>query len=42
FKKILIKLNINLHFNVTCHTLRHSFASHLNDEEVDVLVIQDL
>ena len=29
-------------FNVTCHSLRHSFASHLNDEEVDILVIQDL
>lgn len=42
FKKILKKLNINQHFNVTCHTLRHSFASHLNDEDVDVLVIQDL
>jgi site-specific recombinase XerD len=42
FKKILKKLNINFHFNVTCHTLRHSFASHLNDENVDVLVIQDL
>jgi len=42
FKKILKKLNINFHFNVTCHTLRHSFASHLNDEDVDVLVIQDL
>jgi len=42
FNKILKILNINLHFNVTCHTLRHSFASHLNDEEVDVLVIQDL
>jgi integrase/recombinase XerD len=42
FKKILKKLNINFHFNITCHTLRHSFASHLNDEEVDVLVIQDL
>jgi len=42
FKKILNILNINLHFNVTCHTLRHSFASHLNDEEVDILVIQDL
>jgi site-specific recombinase XerD len=42
FKKILKKLNINCHFNVTCHTLRHSFASHLNDEDVDVLVIQDL
>lgn len=41
-KKIISKLNLNHHFNVTCHTLRHSFASHLNDEEVDVLVIQDL
>jgi len=42
FKKILKKLNIQFLFNVTCHTLRHSFASHLNDEDVDVLVIQDL
>jgi site-specific recombinase XerD len=42
FKKIISKLNLNQHFNVTCHTLRHSFASHLNDEDVDVLVIQDL
>jgi len=42
FKKILKNLNIHFHFNVTCHTLRHSFASHLNDEDVDVLVIQDL
>jgi site-specific recombinase XerD len=42
FKKIISKLNLNVHFNVTCHTLRHSFASHLNDEDVDVLVIQDL
>lgn len=42
FKKIIKKLNIDFHFHVTCHTLRHSFASHLNDEDVDVLVIQDL
>jgi site-specific recombinase XerD len=42
FKKILKNLNIHFHFNVTCHTLRHSFASHLNDEDVDVLVIQNL
>lgn len=28
--------------NVTCHSLRHSFASHLNDKEVDILVIQSL
>jgi site-specific recombinase XerD len=42
FNKIISKLNLNVHFHVTCHTLRHSFASHLNDENVDVLVIQDL
>ncbi|SDU57755.1 tyrosine-type recombinase/integrase, partial [Desulfobacula phenolica] len=24
------------------HTLRHSFASHLNDQEVDMLVIKSL
>lgn len=42
FKKMTSTLHLNVHFNVTCHTLRHSFASHLNDEEVDVLVIQDL
>ncbi|MDW7680625.1 MAG: tyrosine-type recombinase/integrase, partial [bacterium] len=42
FKKIIETLNLNVPFKVTCHTLRHSFASHLNDEEVDVLVIQDL
>ncbi len=42
FKKIISKLKLNHHFKVTCHTLRHSFASHLNDEAVDVLVIQDL
>ncbi|MBC8186272.1 tyrosine-type recombinase/integrase [candidate division KSB1 bacterium] len=42
FKKIIENLNLNVPFNVTCHTLRHSFASHLNDEEVDILVIQDL
>jgi integrase len=27
---------------VTCHTLRHTFASQLNDNEVDILVIQSL
>lgn len=42
FKKIIEKLDLNVHFNVTCHTLRHSFASHLNDEDVDILVIQEL
>ena len=42
FKKLLIKANLSVHFKVTCHTLRHSFASHLNDQDVDVLVIQSL
>ena len=42
FKKIIRKLNLKVHFNVTCHSLRHAFASHLNDEDVDLLVIQDL
>lgn len=42
FKKIVIKAHVAVHFRVTCHTLRHSFASHLNDHDVDVLVIQSL
>ena len=42
FKKILVASKINTHFNVTPHTLRHSFASHLNDKEVDILVLQSL
>ena len=41
-KKILSKAKLNAGFNVTCHTLRHSFASHLNDKDVDILVIQSL
>jgi len=42
FKKILIQTDVNVPFNVTCHTLRHSLASHLNDNDVDVLVIQSI
>jgi site-specific recombinase XerD len=42
FKKILKKARLNVPFNVTCHTLRHTFASHLNDKQTDVLVIQSL
>lgn len=38
-KKILQNAGLNTHFNVTCHTLRHSFASHLNDNEVDILIL---
>ena len=41
-KKILRNAKLNTHFNVSCHTLRHSFASHLNDSDVDILVIQSL
>ena len=42
FKKILLQTDVNVPFNVTCHTLRHSLASHLNDNDVDVLVIQSI
>ena len=42
FKKLVARADFKTHFNITCHTLRHSFASHLNDEEVDILVIQSL
>jgi site-specific recombinase XerD len=42
FKKILARSSIMTYFNITCHTLRHSFASHLNDEGVDIMVLQSL
>lgn len=42
FKKILAASGLKLLFHVTCHSLRHSFASHLNDKDVDILVIQSL
>jgi site-specific recombinase XerD len=42
FKKILRKSGIRTYFNATCHTLRHSFASHLNDKNVDIIVLQNL
>lgn len=42
FKKILLQTDIKVPFNVTCHSLRHSLASHLNDNDVDVLVIQSI
>ncbi len=41
-KKIVQKADLETHFSVTCHTLRHSFASHLNDKDVDIIVIQSL
>ena len=41
-KKILERVTFSVPFNVTCHTLRHTFASHLNDNGEDILVIQSL
>ena len=41
-KKILFYASVDVPFNVTCHTLRHSMASHLNDKDVDILVIQSI
>ena len=41
-KKIRLQTDLNVPFNVTCHTLRHTLASHLNDNNVDVLVIQSI
>jgi len=41
-KKLVDELDWKLHFRVTCHTLRHTFASHLNDNGEDILVIQSL
>jgi site-specific recombinase XerD len=41
-RKLVDHLDFKLHFRVTCHTLRHSFASHLNDNGEDILVIQSL
>jgi site-specific recombinase XerD len=42
FKKILATSGIDVHFKITPHTLRHSFASHLNDKDVDILVLQNI
>ena len=41
-KKILLYVPFELPFNVSCHTLRHSMASHLNDKDVDILIIQSI
>ncbi len=42
FKKLVDKSDLETRFKVTCHTLRHSFATHLNEEDVDILVLQSL
>ena len=41
-KKIIDKTEISSWQKITPHTLRHTFASHLNDEEVDIMVLQSL
>ena len=41
-KKIVEKAEISSWQKITPHTLRHSFASHLNDEDVDIMVLQSL
>jgi|TARA_B110000285_G_C15096604_1_gene602365 site-specific recombinase XerD len=41
-KKILLYVPLEVPFNISCHTLRHSMASHLNDNNVDILVIQSI
>lgn len=41
-KKILLSVDFTAAFNVACHTLRHSMASHLNDKDVDILVIKSI
>ncbi|MFQ5606126.1 MAG: tyrosine-type recombinase/integrase, partial [bacterium] len=41
-KKLVDRVGLEVHFRVTCHTLRHTFASHLNDNGEDILVIQSL
>jgi len=40
--KLVDRLDLKVHFKLTCHTLRHTFASHLNDNGEDILVIQSL
>ena len=42
FKNILGRSGIITWFKVTCHTLRHCFASHLNDQGVEIMVLQSL
>lgn len=42
FQKIIARADLGASFPVVCHTLRHTFASHLNEKDVDILVIQSL
>ncbi|RLB85565.1 MAG: hypothetical protein DRH24_01750 [Deltaproteobacteria bacterium] len=40
--EILLYVPFEVPFNISCHTLRHSTAFHLNDNNVDILVIQSI
>ncbi len=42
FKKLIKKSGLNKQFNITCHTLRHTQATLLNEKGIDVLVIQNI
>ena len=42
FKKRVQQAKLKAHFNITCHTLRHTMASYLNDKGTDILVLQSL
>ena len=42
FKKLVKQAGLKTYFNITCHTLRHTMASHLNDKGTDILVLQSL
>jgi len=42
FKKLVEQAKLSAHFNITCHTLRHTMASCLNNKGVDILVLQSL
>ena len=42
WQNILDNAGLKFSFPVVCHSLRHSFASHLNDQGVDILIIQSL
>jgi len=42
FKKLVHKANLKKRFAISCHTLRHSCASELNEKGVKILVIQDI
>ena len=42
FNKLVKKAKLQTHEKVTCHTMRHSFASLLNEKQVDLIVIQNL